>query len=251
MKYRDYEITRIFYQGQEVKAAYGCGGVKVFGGDSGDTPSGDDFLAYYESPSRNVTIPCSDTEAIENGDVPEDATAVVLGNCCKEVGRAAFINNPTSPYTHNRYSELRSITFSTVLIHILSEAFRGSRISTVDLSNSPNFTFISYHAFAESSVSYVSFNESLENIGVSAFEGCIGLEELTLPSTIAQISSNAFKDCEFLSKIEIRAETPPIFDDSAFANTGNCPIYVPSQSVEAYKSAYGWATYASRIQPIP
>jgi len=38
---------------------------------------------------------------------------------------------------------------------------------------------------------------------------------------------------------------------SAFNDTNNCPIYVPSESVEAYKSASGWSNYASRIQPIP
>jgi hypothetical protein len=39
--------------------------------------------------------------------------------------------------------------------------------------------------------------------------------------------------------------------NNAFYNTNNCPIYVPSASVNAYKSASGWSTYASRIQAIP
>jgi hypothetical protein len=37
---------------------------------------------------------------------------------------------------------------------------------------------------------------------------------------------------------------------SAFNDTNNCPIYVPSESVETYKAASNWSSYASRIQSI-
>jgi hypothetical protein len=37
---------------------------------------------------------------------------------------------------------------------------------------------------------------------------------------------------------------------SAFSITNNCPIYVPSASVDTYKAASGWSTYASRIHEI-
>jgi len=37
----------------------------------------------------------------------------------------------------------------------------------------------------------------------------------------------------------------------AFYNTNNCPIYVQADSVDAYKAATNWKTYASRIQAIP
>jgi len=36
-----------------------------------------------------------------------------------------------------------------------------------------------------------------------------------------------------------------------FTNTGSCPIYVPTESVSAYKSATPvWSKYESRIHPI-
>lgn len=38
---------------------------------------------------------------------------------------------------------------------------------------------------------------------------------------------------------------------NTFDNTNDCPIYVPSGSVDAYKSADGWSKYANRIQAIP
>jgi len=36
----------------------------------------------------------------------------------------------------------------------------------------------------------------------------------------------------------------------AFNGTNNCPIYTPSASVEAYKTASEWSTLADRIFPI-
>jgi hypothetical protein len=40
-------------------------------------------------------------------------------------------------------------------------------------------------------------------------------------------------------------------NSNAFDNTNNCPIYVPSASVEAYKAATNWSSLSSRIQAIP
>ena len=38
---------------------------------------------------------------------------------------------------------------------------------------------------------------------------------------------------------------------NALENTNNCPIYVPANLVNTYKSDNNWKTYASRIQAIP
>jgi hypothetical protein len=35
-----------------------------------------------------------------------------------------------------------------------------------------------------------------------------------------------------------------------FADTNDCPIYVPADSVDAYKAAENWSQYAKRIQAI-
>jgi hypothetical protein len=37
---------------------------------------------------------------------------------------------------------------------------------------------------------------------------------------------------------------------TTFDSTNNCPIYVPSGSVNTYKAADGWSNYASRIKAI-
>ena len=54
-----------------------------------------------------------------------------------------------------------------------------------------------------------------------------------------------------MNSITINAYNPPklggtdVFFDSAEK------IFVPASSVDAYKSAYGWKDYASKIQAIP
>ena len=61
-----------------------------------------------------------------------------------------------------------------------------------------------------------------------------------------------FKGCSGLESSTILATTPPTMGDfNIFSNTNNCPIYVPTASVDTYKAASGWSTYESRIQAIP
>ena len=93
------------------------------------------------------------------------------------------------------------------------------------------------------------------NIAYSTFMHCSQLKTITIPSTVTTIGEYAFWGCSSLDSITILSGTPPrlasiqvptaIFDD-----TNECPIYVPSGSVEAYKTASGWSRYAERIQEI-
>ena len=47
----------------------------------------------------------------------------------------------------------------------------------------------------------------------------------------------------------IKAATPPTWDGDLI-NADKVEIYVPSESVESYKAASGWSTYADKIFPI-
>lgn len=83
------------------------------------------------------------------------------------------------------------------------------------------------------------------------FYGCASASEITLPSSLTLIGINCFRNCYALERIICRATTPPsLANVSAFTNTNNCPIYVPDASVEAYKTATNWSSYASRIKGI-
>ena len=89
---------------------------------------------------------------------------------------------------------------------------------------------------------------SLDN---NAFNNCSSLTAVTIPSGVTYIGVAEFENCTSLTSITILATTPPNTPHySVFSNTNNCPIYVPDASVNAYKAAFVWNMYASRIKPI-
>ena len=74
---------------------------------------------------------------------------------------------------------------------------------------------------------------------------------LNIPSGTTQIGDYIFYNCSKLTSVTIEATTPPTLGGtSAFNNTNNCPIYVPAESVDAYKQSTNWSIYAGRISAI-
>jgi hypothetical protein len=89
-------------------------------------------------------------------------------------------------------------------------------------------------------------NEGLLEIERWAFYDCAALTSITIPSSVKSIDSDAFERCRSLTKATINIQTPfAIY--GVFDNTNNCPIYVPNESLEAYKTTQGWSAYADRI----
>lgn len=115
-------------------------------------------------------------------------------------------------------------------------------------------TSIGYMAFSYSNnLTSITISDSVTTIGGSAFENCYSLTSVTIPSGVTTIGDNALGMCTGLTSITVEAVTPPTLSDyeQPFDTDNNCPIYVPSGSVNAYKAASGWSAYASRIQAIP
>lgn len=96
----------------------------------------------------------------------------------------------------------------------------------------------------------ITIPNRVTTIGNRAFSYCSGLTSVTIGSGVTSIGDNAFNNCNSLTSITVNATTPPTLGTYPFGNTNNCPIYVPSSSVTAYKNASGWSTYSSRIYAI-
>ena len=114
-------------------------------------------------------------------------------------------------------------------------------------------TSIGDYAFFDcSSIESVNISEGVTSIGYDAF-ACSGLVSVTIPSSVTSIGDLAFCTCRKLVEVYCKPTTPPvaIFDDSwwgAFDTTADgLEIYVPTESVGAYKVADGWSKYADRI----
>ena len=113
-------------------------------------------------------------------------------------------------------------------------------------------TSISNYAFDSCGLASVTIPSSVTSIGVEAFRHCRSLTSVTIGSGVTSIGNMAFRYCTSLASITVNATTPPTLGGTTvFDDTNNCPIYVPSASVNAYKAANRWSTYASRIQAIP
>ena len=93
----------------------------------------------------------------------------------------------------------------------------------------------------------VSLPSTLTTISSAAFFGCSSLEEIEIPANVTSLSG-AFNKSSALRKITIRATTPPTVNAATFNNTlPNKVIYVPAESVDAYRTAWAEYGYSSFI----
>lgn len=74
------------------------------------------------------------------------------------------------------------------------------------------------------------------------------VEYLELGENITTIGGYSFYRSAALRTIICRATTPPTLGDGNYFT--NATIYVPDESVEAYKTATNWSSYASMIYPM-
>ena len=117
----------------------------------------------------------------------------------------------------------------------------------------PEFvTNIEHEAFWHcSGLTSVTISDYVLIIGNSAFSGCSGLTSVTIPESVMNIGNSAFGDCSGLTSITCEASNPPSCVSSlCFENVNKTiPVYVPANSIEAYKHAYVWYDFTN-IQPI-
>lgn len=106
-----------------------------------------------------------------------------------------------------------------------------------------------YVFYSASGFTSVVIPDSVTTIGSDAFKSCSGLKTVEIGTGITSIDTRAFYYCSGLTSITVKAETPPTIGSVVFDDTNNAQIFVPEDSVQAYKTA--WSKYASRIQAIP
>lgn len=114
-----------------------------------------------------------------------------------------------------------------------------------------NVTRIGYGAFTSCrSLTCITIPDSVTTIGCEAFNDCRSLTSITIPESVTEIDGpNTFCDCMILESVYCKPITPPVANDGMFVGTYKVDhiIYVPTESVDAYKRARGWKEYADRI----
>ena len=120
-----------------------------------------------------------------------------------------------------------------------------------DITEIKGYTF-----YGSDSIESVNIHDNVTSIGKCAFRDCSGLTSITIPSSVALIGNGAFYYSQSLASVYCKSTTPPIVDkgDSTYwytfgVNASGFKIYVPEESVDAYKATDGWSDFASYIVP--
>lgn len=235
------------------------------------TPIGDK-ITYTISGNTSV-IPCNETDIITYQEIMLDIkgkggnmrdisgmTDAILGDCVGEINQLCFAE----------CSALTSVTLSSNVKKIDESAFMDCiSLPSVVLQNGmtkvSDFVFESCYELAN-----VNIPNGVTYIGINSFYDCLSLLDITIPRTVTRIGDSAFRTSYWTNKdkyqydkmnimktnrvVKCLATTPPQIGDSVFGiisgsgDIAQYKIYVPAQSVDAYKAA--WVYYADRIEPI-
>ena len=197
----------------------------------------------------------------------QSLTDIYIPNTVTSIGNHAFhgcdgitsINIPSGvtsigDYTFYSCENLMGVVIPSGVTSIGEYAF-ASMDSLSNLIIPDNVTSIGHYVFRDcSGLTSCIIGNGVTSIESNAFSGCTNLTSVTLGSGVTSIGNNAFNNCRKFASLTIKNDTPPTLGNEVFGRTligiDEGYIYVPSGSVDTYKSASGWSSYSSRIKAI-
>lgn len=238
--------------------------------DGGDTGSTEGMKYVLHSGGTEYSMDCNSSSTLSREDLVFNSgtsirasavTDVTIGDCVTNIGAMAM----------QYFSAMTSVTIPSSVTSITYQAFDGCS-SLPSLTIPSGVTIIPYKMCYNCwDLSTTNIPEGVTRINESAYHDCLSLMNITIPSTVTVIGNNAFRTSSWTSSdptkyqkmlnvatgrtVTILATTPPTLGDGVFGiQTGSgdiatYPIYVPANSVNAYKAA--WSQYANRIFAIP
>ena len=241
--------------------AIGCGATEYAIPDGVTTIGG--YAFYYCSSLTSVTIPDSVTTIGESAFAwCSGLTSVTIGDSVTTIGDYAFqgcdsltsvtIGDSVTTIGYGAFyycSSLTSVTIPDSVTTIRELAFcQCYSLTSVTIPDS--VTTIGFCVFSGcSSLTSVTIPDSVTAIGDGAFVYCDSLTSVTIPDSVTSIGVNAFSICSSLTSVYCKPTTPPVGNYGMFSdNALGRKIYVPMESVEAYKSASYWSDYADYIE---
>ncbi len=217
-------------------------------------------MFYHCYQLTSVIIPQSVTNFISAFNGCDSLISVIIPNSITSIGDFAFygctdltrVPIPNSVTSIGQYAfsgcGFTSLTIPNSVISIGEGCFQNSHLTNITIPSTitsiPNYTFTNCN-----SLTSVIIPNTVTRIGQDAFNGCKSLRNITFPSSVTSIGSGCIYNTQG-TNVTIEATTPPGLGTPNGMNSAS-HIYVPSESVEIYKTATNWSTYASKIQAIP
>lgn len=161
----------------------------------------------------------------------------------------------TSTQNFGNKATLEEIVLSEDITTIPTYAFLQYK-NLRGVVNHPNLTSIGACAYNTTAITRIEDLGSITtilggNTIEATFGNCASLSFVRLPATLTAIGRQAFYACKALEIFICAAVVPPSLDSTTFSSTNSTfIIYVPDESVEAYRIATNWSAYASRIYPL-
>lgn len=146
--------------------------------------------------------------------------------------------------------QLTGLTFNEGLRIVGRNSFRDcTGITSLELPSTVKE--LHEYCFAGCSISALTLNEGLQVMKIYNFSNNF-MSAVTIPSTVVSIDEYCFRDNSNLVQATFLPTTPPSFKQNVFQGCNNLAhIYVPAASVDTYKAASGFSSYANKIEAIP
>ena len=128
------------------------------------------------------------------------------------------------------------------------EAF-GNCPNLVTLRHIDDMTAFARRTFYKCGIKYLEIPSGVTTIPYEFAYDAKRFKEIIIPKTITGIDGFSFRGTTGTDFMKVYSERPPTLISNNQFTGASWPIYVPADSVNAYKSAWG-SVYASRIKPM-
>ena len=190
----------------------------------------------------------------ESDDLPSDFNLYVTRNLTKVTTKMLDGITKIRDYVFYQYTSLTSVKIPKGVTRIGNYAFYNCT-SLASITLPSGLIFIGNSTFGYcSGLTNVTLPNSVTRLDFRAFDNCTSLTSIIIPKSVTFIGDPAFNTCRKLSSVTVERTTPPTLNGTTYvfqSTASNLVIYVPAESVDAYKAATNWSTYASKIQAIP
>lgn len=237
-------VTEIDYQ-----AFYGCSSLTSF-----VIPDGVTFITYNAFTGTGITsiVPAGYEKGEKCGVIPESVTkiatqALLCHNLVSVILPAGVQELVGNPFVGCNALQILEVEDGSKFYHAEGNCIIETATNTVSVgcnkSIIPSYAkHIGENAFCN--LNFVEFEvpEGIISVEKSAFNNSFYLEEVTLPSTLENLSEYAFYACRKLTTLKVKMSNP-IEIGNIFAENALNTLYVPSGTAEKYRNAEWWKNF--------